>query len=141
MVRKMIGACFFAALGMVVVALAANASAGAKVADDKVPDIKEIMGKGHKGTDAYLAKIKTAATGEKWEDAQNYAKALALFGDNLGKNKPPKGEDASWEKLTKKYNENTKAVLKGTVDKDVKATTTALGAISKSCGECHKAHK
>jgi cytochrome c556 len=137
MTRKMIQAIMFAALGIGATTLAYSASA----ADDKVPDISEIMTKGHKGTDAYLAKIKTAAKADKWEDAQKYAKTLAFFGENLGKNKAPKGDDKSWEKLTKEYMENTKAVAKGAEDKDAKATLAGLDAIGKSCGACHKAHK
>jgi hypothetical protein len=137
MVRKMYKAMMFTALGIGVLGLAYSASA----ADDKVPDISEIMTKGHKGTDAYLARIKSAAKDENWEDAQKYAKTLAFFGENLGKNKPPKGNDTSWEKLSKKYADNTKAVLKGADDKDAKATIAGLDAIGKSCMECHRAHK
>ena len=60
MVRKLIRASIFAAFGMVAVALAYGSTATAGIQDkgDKVPDISEIMTKGHKGTDAYLAKIK-----------------------------------------------------------------------------------
>ena len=144
MVRKMIRASLFGALGMVAIALAygsAASAAGQKDKDDKVPDISEIMLKGHKGTDAYLAKIKGAAKGAKWEDAQKYAKTLAFFGENLGKNKPPKGSEKSWKALTEKYAANTKDVYKGTEDKDVKAVNKGLGAIGASCGACHKAHK
>ncbi len=144
MLRKIIRSTLFAALGVVAMLLAYGTVATANPEDkkdEKVPTISEIMTKGHKGTDAYLAKIGSAAKGEKWDDAKEYAKALALFGENLGKNKPPKGEDKSWETLTKKYAENTKAVLKGVEDKDADKTKSALGAIGKSCGECHKAHK
>src|SRR5207253_961776 len=107
--------------------------------DEKVPTISEIMTKGHKGTDAYIAKIKTAAKDEKWDDAKEFAKTLAFFGENLGKNKPPKGDEKSWKTLTEKYAASTKMVLKGVEDKDAKAVNKGLGMIN--CGECHKAHK
>jgi hypothetical protein len=141
MVRKLIRASLFAALGMIAVGLAYGTApaAGQKDKEEKIPDISEIMIKGHKGTDAYIAKIKGAAKDEKWEDAQKYAKTLAFFGENLGKNKAPKGDAKSWENLTKKNAESTKAVYKGTQDKDAKAVNKGLGAIN--CGECHKAHK
>src|SRR5580704_17239384 len=99
------------------------------------------MTKVNKGTDGYIPKIKTAAQDGKWDDAKEYAKTLTLLGENLGKNKPPKGDAESWEKLTKKYADNTKAVSKGVEDKDAKAVNKALGDITGSCMECHKAHR
>jgi hypothetical protein len=140
MVRKYIQAAMFAVLGVFAVALSYGAAAPAQEKkDEKVPDISEIMLKGHKGTDAYIALIAKAAKGEKWEDAQKYAKTLAFFGENLGKNKPPKGDEKSWKTLTEKYAAATKAVLKGTEDKDAEAVKKGLAGIV--CGECHKAHK
>jgi cytochrome c556 len=138
MVRKMLRAGVVAALGMVAVMAGYGVATSA---DDKVPEISEIMIKGHKGTDAFLAKIKSEVKGEKWEDATSHAKALAVFGEALGKNKPPKGDEKSWKDLTEKYSANTKAVLAGVEKKDAKAANTALGAIGGSCGGCHKAHK
>jgi hypothetical protein len=141
MVRKLIRTSLFAAFGAIAVALAygSAATAGQKDKDEKVPDISEIMLKGHKGTDAYIAKIKGAAKDGQWEDAEKYAKTLAFFGENLGKNKPPKGDEKSWETLTKAYAATTKVVYKGTQDKDLKAVNKGLGGIN--CGGCHKAHK
>lgn len=82
--RKFIRASLFAAFGMMAVLLAYG-SVGATPADEKkdekLPDISEIMLKGHKGTDAYMAKIKGAAKDGQWEDAQKYAKTLAVFGN------------------------------------------------------------
>jgi uncharacterized protein (DUF1501 family) len=142
MVRKMLRAGVFAALGMVAMVLAygaTNATAADEKKDEKVPTISEIMVKGHKGTDAYIAKIKAAAKDEKWDDAKEYAKTLAFFGENLSKNKPPKGDEKSWATLTKAYADATKATYKATQDKDVKAVNKGLAGIV--CGSCHKAHK
>src|SRR5437764_8359046 len=113
MLRKLIRVSLFAALGMVAVTWAYGAGSADDKKDEKVPTISEIMTKGHKGTDAYIAKIRAAAKDGKWDDAKEYAKTLAFFGENLGKNEPPKGDKKSWEALTKKYAESTKAVLKG----------------------------
>ena len=138
MVRKMLRAGVVAALGMVAVMTGYGVATSA---DDKTPDISEIMIKGHKGTDAFLTKLKAEVKGEKWEDATTHAKALNVFGEALGKNKPPKGDEKSWKTLTEKYAANTKAVLAGVEKKDAKAATAALNAIGGSCGGCHKAHK
>jgi cytochrome c556 len=138
MVRKMLRAGVVAALGMVAVMAGYGVATSA---DDKVPDISEIMLKGHKGTDAFLTKLRADVKGQKWEDAATNAKALNVFGEALGKNKPPKGDEKSWKALTDKYAANTKAVLAGVEKKDAKAATAALTAIGNSCGGCHKAHK
>lgn len=142
MLRKYIRASLFATFGMLAMLLAYGASATAEEKDkkdEKLPEISEIMKKGHDKTDGYIAKVRGAAKDGKWEDAQKYAKTLAFFGEHLGKNKPPKGGADSWEKLTKKYAENTKLALKGTEDKDVKVVNKGLGGIN--CMECHKEHK
>lgn len=141
MLRKLLKVTLAASLGVMAVVLSYGGATGAdeKKKDEKLPDISEIMKKGHAKTDGYIAKIRESAKDEKWEDANKYAKSLALLGEALGKNKPPKGEADSWEKLSKKYAENTKLVLKGTEDKDAKAVNKGLGGIN--CGECHKLHK
>lgn len=138
MIRKLIRCAVVASLGMIGVL----ASYGAAVsADDKLPDIGEIMKKGHAKSDGYLAKIKGEAKDGKWDDAAKDAKSLVILGTALGKNKAPKGDAKSWETLTKKYADNTVAVQKAVDAKDAKGVDMALGAIGKSCGECHKAHK
>lgn len=140
MSQKLLRIALAGALGVMVVFLASGATVTADdKKDEKVPTIKEIMQKGHKGTDAYIAKIRADAKTGKWDEAKDYAKTLAFFGENLGKNKPGKGDAGSWEKLTKKYAESTKAVLKGVEDKDAKEVNKALDSIN--CMECHKAHK
>jgi cytochrome c556 len=143
MVRKLIRVALCGTLGVLAMTLAYGtaATAGQKDKDDKIPTISEIMTQGHKGTDSFLAKLKGEVKGEKWDDATTNAKALALFGEALGKNKPPKGDEKSWKALTEKYAKNTKAVLTAVEKKDAKAANTALGAIGMSCGGCHKAHK
>jgi hypothetical protein len=142
MAQKLLRVALFAALGVAAAALSVDplVSAQDKKAE-KTPDIKTIMAEGHKGSDAFLAKIGSEAKAGKWEDATMHAKALNVFGEALGKNDPPKGEKASWERLSKKYNENTKAVLSAVEKKDATATATSLKAIQGSCMECHKSHK
>jgi hypothetical protein len=124
------------ALGVAAVALAAGAGYGA---DDKLPTIKEIMTKGHKGTDAYMAKIKADAKAGKWDEAKEYAQTLATFGAAMPKLKPSKGSAESWKALSEKYAASTKATLKAVESKDAAAVNKALGGIN--CMECHKAHR
>ena len=141
MIRKLIRSALFASFGMLAVFVCYGAAANASDQKDDLPDISEIMKKGHHKTDGYLARIKASAKEGKWEDASKDAKSLILLGDALGKNKPPKGEAKSWETLTKKYQANTVAVEKAVAGKDVKGVDATVGAIQKSCGECHSQHK
>ena len=145
MVQKLLRATMFAALGLIAVLVSVGAAATAAQKDkdkkDDVPSISDLMKKAHAKTDGYLDKIKGAAKGDKWEDAQKLSKDLSLAADALAKNSPKKGEKESWEKLTKKYSDNAQAVVDATDKKDAKATDKALGGITGSCGECHKAHK
>ena len=140
MAQKVIRTALFAALGLAAAVLSAGPQLSAQD-KDKVPDIKTIMSEGHKGTDSFLKQIEKEAKASKWDEAKMHAKALAVFGEALGKNRPPRGDEKSWEKLAKKYNENTKAVLTAAEKKDAEATTKSLKTIQNSCTECHKAHK
>ncbi len=146
MLRNLTKLALTGVLGVMAVLLASGVTLNAqdkkdkeKDKEEKLPTVKEIMQKGHKGTDAYIGKIKAEAKAEKWDDAKEHAKTLAFFGESMGKNKPTKGDEKSWETLSKKYAESTKAVVKGVEDKDAKAVDKALGSIN--CAECHKVHR
>ena len=142
MAQKLLRAALFAALGLGAAALSVDPTVSAQDKKaEKTPDIKTIMNEGHKGTDSFLVQIGKEAKGGKWEDALMHAKALNVFGEALGKNTPSKGDKASWEKLSKKYSDNTKAVLTAVEKKDATTTATSLKAIQGSCMECHKSHK
>ena len=139
MVRKItrLAICFTAGL------LAITLGVGAFAADDKKADkvlgIEEIMKVGHNTKNGYIAKIKTATKGEKWEDAAKLAESLKANGEMLGKNTVEKGEADSWKKLSDKYAKSTAAVATAVEKKDAAAVTKALGSIN--CKECHDAHK
>lgn len=109
-------------------------------ADEKQPSIQEIM-KAVGAKDGLCARCNQAAKGEKWADAQKLGKQLAECGLNLTKTKCPKGDAASWEKLTKQYCEQAAAIAKAADNKDAKAFNEAIGAFVKSCKACHDAHK
>jgi cytochrome c556 len=109
--------------------------------DEKTPPKDEIMKKvcGRKGL-----RVKTveAAKAGKWEDAQKLVAEMKPLSEALGKNQPNKGEQASWEKLTKAFVENTLALEEGVKDKDLKAVEKAVEDFQpKSCKTCHDAHK
>ena len=127
----------------VALAYGSAATAGQKKDKDKkeeTPDISTIMQKGH-GKGGCLATIGAAVKGGEWEKAQKSATVLAGFGEALGKNKPPKGDEKSWKALTEKYAENTKAVATAAEAKDSDKTQAALKAIQQSCKGCHSVHK
>jgi hypothetical protein len=150
MVRKLIRASLFAALGSMAMILSFGAVTTAQdkkgdKKDEKLPDISEIMAKAHGKTDGYIAQISTAAKGAKWDDAAKTGKDFTLIADALAKNKPPKGDAKSWETLTKKYIAGVKTVNDAIEKKDAKAVMAAFdrktGVVCASCGACHAAHK
>lgn len=102
---------------------------------------KEIMKAGHKGADAHFEKIKDAVKAKKWEDAEKPAKDLAANGALFPKATPPKGDAKSWETLSTKYADNTKALSEAVEKKDEDAAKKAIGAIGSSCMACHKEHR
>jgi cytochrome c553 len=92
-------------------------------------EIKEIMKEAHGGDASLRAKV----IGGK-ADAEEKEKLLALYKD-LAENKPPKGDQKSWETKTKAIVTAAEAVVKG--DKDA---TKKLGQAT-SCMPCHNAHR
>jgi len=129
------------AVGSLVCGFACVFTVGVFAAEDKPTDISTIMKKGHQGKTSYLNKIKDGVKAEKWDDIAKITKELKQFGEDLGKNKPEKGEADSWKKLSGEYKKNTAAVAAGVEKKDAKAVNEALGAIGKSCAACHNPHK
>ncbi len=115
-------------------------------ADDKnknseeTPDAKTIMKKVN-GKKGLTAKMQDAIKSSSWEEAQKLGKELKDLGAALGKAHPNGGEKDSWEKLTKKYAENTKAMADAADKKDAKAFGTAYKTFSGACKTCHDQHK
>jgi hypothetical protein len=143
MVRR-ITACV--AIGALALAFSFDANAQDKKKDDKKKDdkpatISEIMKKGHAGAKSLIKGIGAQVKEGKWSDAEDGAKTLKFFGESLGKNKPNKGDDESWKKLSGEYKDQTVAVFEGVEKKDAKAAGDALGKIGKSCKGCHDMHK
>jgi len=119
------------------VALFSSPSTAANLAD---PDIKEIMKKVNK--DGLCKAIGTSlkAKEPKWDDLADKAKELVPLAKALGKNKPPKGTDDSWTKLSGGYAKAAEDLEKAVSDKDAKAASAAFKTIS-DCKGCHSLHK
>jgi hypothetical protein len=116
---------------------------GTSMAAEDTPTIKEIMKtiadtKTEKGL---CSKCKSAVKEKKWDDAQSLAKSLSECAANLPKNKCPKGDAKSWEKLSKQFADQADAIKKAADDKDEKAFNKAVGDFTKACSACHMAHK
>jgi hypothetical protein len=133
----------FAALGLCLTAGLFTVS-GLVTADDKkkdTPTIEDCMK--FQGKKGLANQVKDEAAAGKWEAAQADATALKALGDALGKNSPPMGSKDSWEKLAKKFADQTSAVDAAAQKKDSAAVGKAVTALldNKNCGACHMAHK
>lgn len=106
------------------------------------PNVEEIMQKVYKpkglhkavGKSLELADVDWAAVSTMTTD---YAK---LVGD-LPKCKCPKGDAASWEKLTKQSAADSKALNDAVAKKDKTAALAVWGKLNKSCQACHDEHR
>jgi cytochrome c556 len=132
------GAC---ALGVLAAMLAA-ATAG-RAADDETPSIDKIMEKLHKGRRSTMATLKTALKSQSpdWGTVQKETGTYAKYAGYMPKNKPPKGDDASYQKLAKAYAANSKAMDDAAKKEDLVATKAAFGKVGGSCKSCHDAHR
>ena len=131
-----------AALAALLVGLAASWTPSS-AEDDKEPSIKAIMTKAHKGGDSLLFTVgkELKAADPDWADIQKKSKELVKLGTALSKNEPPKGEKASWEKLTKAYVDTAKQLDAASKAKEKTKAVNAQAKLTKMCMNCHKAHK
>jgi hypothetical protein len=119
-------------------------SVGVLAADDdkdKVPTVAEIMEEGHSGKKSLLRKISDAVDESKVATVEKEGKRLKELGEAIGKNKQPKGSDASWKKLTEQYKKETAALAEAIGKKDQKKTEEAVARLKKQCQACHDEHK
>ncbi len=126
-----------AALGLAIVAF--SQSADTVAADDIT--IKQVMKKvnGKNGICPFF-KSELASKEPKWDVLSEKAKDLVPLAKAMGKNKPPKGDDASWMKLCSGYEKAAEALEKACADKNLKNAQAAMKTIT-NCGGCHKLHK
>jgi cytochrome c556 len=112
-------------------------------ADDKTPSISDIMKKcngGPKGLCAMIGKGLQAKE-PNWDEIQKEAKELVECAAFLPKNKPPKGEQASFEKLAKGYVDIAKDLQAAADKKEQKDAAAAQKKLTGTCMDCHKAHR
>ncbi len=112
---------------------------------EKPPTVKEIMGKLNKGPNSLTPMIGKDLRDNPpdWDHIQKDAKTFVTLAAALQKNRPPKGDAGSWEKLAKTYTDNARALEDAAEKKDPKAAQTAIARLAdmKSCGACHAAHR
>ncbi len=113
-------------------------------ADDKVADISTIMKKNN-SKKGYVKSVNEALKSKdvKWDDVAKMTKELNKFAADLPKNKPEKGDKASWDKLAGAYADEAKKLDEAAGKKDLDAAKKSASALadSKSCKACHDAHK
>jgi cytochrome c556 len=112
-------------------------------ADDKVPTIEEIMQKVNKKKGGLHNDIGDAIkmSSLDWDKVQEKTKQYATMADFLGKNDPPKGSKTSWEKLTKTYADDAKALNEAAENKDKAKLVSLHKKLSGECMGCHRAHR
>jgi hypothetical protein len=133
----------FAVASLLIVLAAWSHSADAQ--GEKPLTAKEIMGKLNKGDKALCPTIGKELRAEEpaWDQIQQDAKNFTTYAEALSKARAPKGEMESWEKLTKAYAGDAKALEEAAGKRDKKAAQTALARLAdmKTCGACHSAHR
>lgn len=127
-----------------VMLLLAGAAVGLGGADaEKDPDIKQIMQRVNKPTGLYFNLKKDLEDDDPmWADMRADAREVAQLVAALGKQTPPKGDKASWTKLTRAYADNAKGLYQAVSKKDKKAARAAIARMGgATCTNCHKAHR
>jgi len=111
----------------------------------KVPSIKEVMAKLNKGPNALGPTLGKAIKAEtpNWDEIQKETQAFQTYVAALLKHDPPRGDRASWDKLTKAYLQGAQALDAAAQKKDKAAATAAHAKLANSanCNACHNAHR
>jgi cytochrome c556 len=124
--------------GLVAFVLAASTPVSA---DDKNPTTEEIMKKinGKNGSHKLIGKALEA--GPDWNTITKHAKIYADLAALLEKNKPEKGDAASWKKLSEAYAKEAKALSDAAAKKDTEKVKETFGKLKESCDTCHENHR
>jgi len=123
--------------------LAVLTDGGLYAGDDQSPETaSEIMKKTHGKTGLRKAiDNNLKANPVDWDKVQKDTKVYAELAGMLGKATPPKGDKASWEKLTKTFADTTKELNADAEKKDAAAARADLTKIGGSCMGCHSQHR
>ena len=131
------GLAVLAALGL------AGADAAVDDGDDDPPPIKEVMEKLNKGPDALTAVIgrDLEKDAPDWDELTDLIEEYGTLVAALGENVPPRGEPASWERLTTRYREDCDSLARAVEQQDREAALEIHAQIRRACMACHVKHK
>src|SRR5262249_410412 len=76
-----------------------------------------------------------------WSKVETDANLIEKYGAFLPKAEPPRGDQASYQKLARAYEKNAKALKAGAADHDHAKAKDAPKKLGGSCKACHDAHK
>jgi cytochrome c556 len=116
---------------------------GVAVADEKVVSIEDVMKEAHNGPKSILTQLnKQLRAGDPdWTAIEKNTNRLLVLATSLGKNEPPKGEKASWKKLTNQYLEGAAKLNQEVADHDKAAAIATRAKLGGSCTACHRLHR
>jgi cytochrome c556 len=109
----------------------------------KPPTNREIMAKLNRGPNALTGSLMRDLRDDEpdWPEVQEQVRDYVKLTAALTKNGPPKGDKASWERLTRAYNADAIALSNAVRKRDRRGAQAVLGRINKSCDACHQVHK
>lgn len=110
---------------------------------DKTPTVEQIMEKAHKQKTGLRDKITTETKKDKpdWDNVKKMTSEFVDLANALEKNKPPKGDEKSWQKLSKEYAGQVKTLDDAAGKKDKAAVDKANKTLGANCKGCHDAHQ
>ena len=120
----------------------ATAPAGAE-GEKKPPTVKELMKRAHAGQTSLLSSVGRGLRADPpdWPAIQRQTGELVEVGAFLGRNEPPVGDRASWERLAQAYRDQVKALDEAARKEDRRGAQSAKAKLDASCGACHRAHR
>ncbi|HKB40244.1 MAG TPA: cytochrome c [Gemmataceae bacterium] len=110
---------------------------------DAALTIAETMRKLNGGTNSMTRNLELDLKDDDpdWEAIQESSAEYVKLVDGLQKGTPRKGDKASWERLTKNYAANARALDAAARKKDRKAAALVVTRIKNSCNACHDVHR
>jgi cytochrome c556 len=115
----------------------------AQAPKDTAPTIRDIMKKLNRGPGSITPTLQQDLKDDDpdWEAIQEQTAEYVKLTAALTKNKPTKGEPASWERLAQAYSAEARSLDAAAKRKNKQAASAVLKRINNSCNACHKAHK
>lgn len=110
---------------------------------EKPPTVREVMKKLNRGPSSVTATIGLDLKDDEpdWEAIREQTAEYVKLTAGLAKQKPAKGDAASWERFAGAYAGDSQALDAAAKRKNRRAASAALARINNSCSACHKAHK